>query len=173
MQSLKINYVNVQTAQADHAPIIFSLRYNLHNDGWKLPYIDNQPAANVYKKLLCPLLEDDATSDVSISVSSSSVQSLQFSLTVQHFSDFQISLNQPVSVAPISSFSPLFYYVDINSEEDPKKTGILEVLHKFLNSNLHLNHRLMLSQEKKIFVLWYLFNPSLVPYLKSLVASAT
>ena len=32
-----------------------------------------------------------------------------------------------MSVGPISSSAPVFYYIDINSETDPKKEGILEV----------------------------------------------
>ena len=51
---------------------------------------------------------------------------MTLSVEVVSVERFQIGVNKNVN-GSIHASSPLFYYVDINSENDPKKKGILEV----------------------------------------------
>ena len=56
-----------------------------------------------------------------------SEKEVKFVIKVEYVDQFQVGLNTEMNVGPISSSAPVFYYIDINSETDPKKEGILEV----------------------------------------------
>ena len=92
------------------SPLLFSLRYNFINEGWKLPY-SNRSRSLHYEKWLCPLLSQGATDDVTVSVYTASKSSIQFSIEVQVVQNFQVGLDQFVNVGYISAAAPVMYYI--------------------------------------------------------------
>ena len=114
----------------DDIPIIFTLRHNKVNSGWVLPYANNSES-NTFEKLLCPLVEDNS-SDVTISVSTSSQLSQEFSIKIELVPNFQVEVNEEIKVDPISGPSPMFYYVNLDSPEEETINGIRMVKKTFL-----------------------------------------
>ena len=130
-----ISTVKIQTSiqTNSESPVLFSLRYNLINDGWKLPY-SNLSRSLRYEKWLCPLPSDGAPNDVTVSVYTTSSSTIKFSILVSVVPHFQVGLDQVVNVDSISSASPVMYYIDIGDHSDVKKKNILEVTNKHESS---------------------------------------
>ena len=93
-------------------------------------YVFNEifsPGSYTYEKFLCPLQHQDATREVQISVSTTSLLPRNFSLLVEKVENFLVPLNTQQDVGYISSSSPVFYYIDVSDPSDVDKTNILEV----------------------------------------------
>ena len=133
-----ISTVKIQTSlkTTGESPVLFSLRYNLINEGWKLPY-SNLSQSLRHEKWLCPLASEGAPPDVTVSVYTTSRTSLKFSILVSVVPNFQVGLNQVVKVDSISSASPVMYYIDIGDHSDVKKKNILEVKKCGLDNTKH------------------------------------
>ena len=123
-----VSTLKIQTSISSHSdiPVLFSLRYNLINDGWKLPY-SNLSGSLRHEKWLCPLTSIDGPSDVTVSVYTASSSNVTFSILVSVVPHFQVRLDQVVKVDSISSAAPVMYYIDIGDDSDIKKNNILEV----------------------------------------------
>ena len=123
-----VRTVKIQTSikTLGESPVLFSLRYNLINEGWKLPY-SNLSRSLRYEKWLCPLASEEAPHDVTLSVYTTSRSSIRFSILVSIVPHFQVGLDEVVHVDSISSASPVMYYIDIGDQSDIKKKNILEV----------------------------------------------
>ena len=67
LESETVRTVKIQTSMRSpgESPVLFSLRYNQINDGWKLPY-SNMSRALSYEKWLCPLATGGAPHDVTL-----------------------------------------------------------------------------------------------------------
>ena len=117
---------SITSQERPDSPLLFGLRYNLLSEGWVLPY-SNMTRSTQHHKWLCPLLNQGATNDVTISVSTASRSIIQFSLAVVEVPQFQVGLEKEVSVGYISGPAPVFYYIDIADQTDLQKRNILEV----------------------------------------------
>ena len=116
----------ITSQERPDSPLLFGLRYNLLQEGWSLPY-SNMTRSTHHQKLLCPLLNEGATNDVTVSVSTASRASLDFSLAVLEVPQFQVRLEERVSGGQVSGPAPVMYYVDIADKTDLQNRNILEV----------------------------------------------
>ena len=73
---------------------------------------------------------EDATREVQISVSTTSILPQTFSLLVEKVENFLVPLNTKTYVDYVSSSAPVFYYIDVADPMDSDKTNILEVIYQ-------------------------------------------